>query len=327
MNPAPHTRYLRFPPSLPVLPRWLLALHYARGLVEFPFYWLAAIMLRAHGTAFRWQAFRAGLRLIAVGGNAADAYRCIVAPMDSVRHFEMDFFWRKARSIERGRVLDVSSPRLFTLMLLRGRPPLRADFLNPDEKDLQRTIHLADGLGLSGQCRFFPHRVDALEAAQESYDLVVCMSVLEHIVDDADALRSMWARVAPGGRLLLSVPCAARAVEEYTDLDEYGLLDADDRGFVFWQRYYDDAALAKLFAVVGEPVSREVFGERTPGTYDADVMEKRTRAAYPRWREQYTTARTYACYEKLANLPGIGVVAMEFVKSEVPGSIGRGEAR
>lgn len=318
MSTDARRRDLRFPPRLPRLPAWRRALYVGRSLVEFPFYWIAASALGAPGMAFRWYCFRAGLRLLPVKGSAADAYRCIVAPMDSVRHFEMDFFWRKAREGGYRNVLDISSPRLFTLLLLRAQPGLRADFLNPDENDLRLTVQLAVSLDLSERCRFESQRLESFEPGSSGYGLVVCMSVLEHIVDDLAALRTMWSLVAPGGRLLLSVPCAATAMEEFTDLDEYELLEKDERGFVFWQRYYDEAALERLFAITGPPASREVYGEREPGSYDADVVRKRSDPAYPRWREPYTTVRSYARHRKLSSLPGMGVVAMEFVKPAPP---------
>jgi SAM-dependent methyltransferase len=318
MSTDTRRRYLTFPPRLPGLPAWRRVLYVGRSLVEFPFYWIAAFALGVPGMAFRWYCFRTGLRLLAVKGSAADAYRCIVAPMDSVRHFEMDFFWTKARAGGYRNVLDISSPRLFTLLLLRAQPRLKADFLNPDAKDLRYTVRLAVALGLSDRCRFESQRLESFHPGAGGYGLVVCMSVLEHIVDDLAALRTMWSLVAPGGRLLLSVPCAATGMEEYTDLDEYELLEKDDRGFVFWQRYYDDDALARLFAITGQPASLEVYGERAPGRYDADVARKRTDPAYPRWREPYTTARTYARQPKLSSLPGMGVVAMEFVKPAPP---------
>ena len=143
------------------------------------------------------------------------------------------------------------------------------------------------------------------------------MSVLEHIVDDLAALRAMWDRVAPGGRMLLSVPCAARGLEEFTNVDEYGLLDADEAGFVFWQRYYDEERLQALFGIAGMPVSTGLYAERVPGTYDADVFAKRTNRFYPFWREPFATARTYARRENVATLSGMGVVALEFAKPPI----------
>ncbi|GGY15833.1 hypothetical protein GCM10008098_03670 [Rhodanobacter panaciterrae] len=316
-NASVRQRRLCFPPSAPALQGFQRVAYLLFGLAAFPFYWVAGAVRGVPGLRFRWKCFEVGVRLLFVRGHLADAYHCIVAPMDSVRYFEMDFFWRRAQALQPARVLDVSSPRLFTLLLLRSDQWVRADLLNPDEKDLARTSSLAQALQVDARCRFLELRIDALPVDASKYSLVVCMSVLEHIVEDIEALRIMWGRVEPGGRLLLSVPCSHNAVDEFTNVDEYGLLEHDHEGFVFWQRYYDEARLQALFAVTGEPVSRAIYAERNPGAYDADVYAKRTNSHYPRWREPYSTAKTYAYRDNVANLPGMGVVAMEFTKPTV----------
>lgn len=309
-------RRLEFPPQAAPptgIRRWV---HLLAGLVLFPFYWLAGALLGVPGMRFRLACLGAGLRLL-FAGHAADAYHCIVSPLDSVRHFEMWFFWRRLRALRPARVLDVSSPRLLALLALRADPGMRADLVNPDHKDLERTRTMAQGLGVDGRCRFFGVLVDALPADARDYPLVTCMSVLEHIVDDLGAVRTMWERVAPGGRLLLSVPCAAHALEEFTNVDEYGLLDPDAAGFVFWQRYYDESRLRAIFAITGVPVVRALYAERVPGVYDADVRAKRADPFYPRWREPLATARAYARRDNLATLSGMGVVALEFSKPAI----------
>lgn len=306
-------RRLRFPqaPSAPT-GMWRLA-YLLVGLMLFPFYWLAGALLGVPGLRFRYTCLVAGIRLL-FAGHAADAYRCIVAPLDSVRHFEMDFFWKRVRALRPERVLDVSSPRLLPLLLLRADPHVRADLVNPDIKDLARTRTMAQGLNVESRCHFFDVRIDALPDNARDYSLVTCMSVLEHIVDDLSAVRTMWDRVAPGGYLLLSMPCAAQLIEEFTNVDEYGLLDADADGFVFWQRYYDESRLQAIFAITGVPVARALYAERVPGAYDADVLAKRTDPFYPHWREPLATARTYARRDTIATLSGMGVVALEFAK-------------
>jgi len=309
-------RRIDFSTSAPPLTGVPRVAYLMAGLVLFPFYWLIGGLLGAPGMRFRFSCFFCGLRLL-LAGNFADAYRCIVFPLDSVRHFEMEFFWRRMREIRPARVLDVSSPRLLTLLNMRADARACADLVNPDVKDLERTRRMAHSLGIDDRCRFLDVLIEDLPGDACDYPLVTCMSVLEHIVDDVAALRTMWARVAPGGRLLLSVPCAAKGIEEFTNADEYGLLDADEAGFVFWQRYYDEERLQALFAITGMPVSSALYAERVPGAYDADVFAKRTNRFYPFWREPYATARTYARRENIANLSGMGVVALEFAKMAI----------
>ena len=309
-------RYIDFPGSAPPLTGARRIAYAMAGLALFPFYWLLGSLLGVPGMRFRFSCFSAGMRLL-LGGHFAEAYRCIVFPLDSVRHFEVEFFWNRMRALRPLHVLDVSSPRALNLLYLRADARTRVDLVNPDTKDLRRTRRMAQGLGVDDRCRFFDVLIDDLPADARDYPLVTCMSVLEHIVDDVSALRTMWSRVAPGGRLLLSVPCAAQGLEEFTNVDEYGLLDTDEAGFVFWQRYYDEARLATLFAITGQPVSSAIYAERVPGAYDADVFAKRTNRFYPFWREPYTTARTYARRENLATLSGMGVVALEFAKPAI----------
>lgn len=55
--------------------------------------------------------------------------------------------------------------------------------------------------------------VDAVE--QEGFDSVLCFNVLEHIEDDAAALRAFAARLAPGGRLFLLIPAHPRLYGGY----------------------------------------------------------------------------------------------------------------
>lgn len=306
-------RRIHFPPPAAAATGAPRTVHLALGLLAFPLYWMLGALAGVPGMAFRGRCLGAGMRLL-VAGNVADAYHCIVSPLDSVRHFEMDFFWRRIRALEPARILDVSSPRLLPMLALRVDRTARADLVNPDTKDLERTRSMASGLGVSSRCRFMDLRVEALPADANDYQLVTCMSVLEHIVNDLGAVRAMWSRVAPGGSMLLSVPCAAEAMEEFTNIDEYGLLAVDEDGFVFWQRYYDETRLEAIFAIVGRPVAQAIYAEREPGTYDDDVMDKRTNPFYPRWREPWKTARAYERHSRVATLKGMGVIAMEFVK-------------
>ncbi len=57
----------------------------------------------------------------------------------------------------------------------------------------------------------------AVEPAQQ-FDTVVCVNVLEHIEDDARALRCMASVLRPGGRILLYIPACQWA---YGALDEH----------------------------------------------------------------------------------------------------------
>lgn len=306
-------RYLQFPAELPSLSGVRRILHLARGVLAFPFWWFAAALSGAPAMRLRWRCLMIGLRLMG-SKDKATAYRCVVSPFDSVRHFEFDFFWSVARRSNAQRILDVSSPRLLPLLMVDRSPSMCVDIVNPDRLDLDRTRLLADFLGLSKRCRFMPVRVDDLRSSTDRFQLITSMSVLEHVEDDIEAVTILWSLLEPGGTLLVTVPCSQEYVEEFSTYDEYQLLKMGDDGFVFWQRYYDLPRLQRIFRVVGRPTRSVIYGENRSGLYDEDVVEKRTNPAYPHWQDSFRTARNYSIKGDFPSLAGMGVVGMEFTK-------------
>ena len=139
--------------------------------------------------------------------------------------------------------------------------------------------------------------------------------MIEHIPEDANAIESIWRLLKPGGKLILTVPCARVATEEYTNIDEYELFDRMDEQFVFWQRYYDRTALqSRIWDITGPPESFAIFGEKVAGSYDRNVMRKRSFANYPYWREPLMMAREYTYFDSVEALPSMGVIGMVFTK-------------
>ncbi len=49
-------------------------------------------------------------------------------------------------------------------------------------------------------------KIDVQEYAAKRFDTIICLNVLEHIQDDAKALRIFHKLLAPGGRLVLQIP-------------------------------------------------------------------------------------------------------------------------
>jgi SAM-dependent methyltransferase len=279
---------------------------------------LKATLNRGPGVAFHLAIALKASSLFFRGLPLRQIYRLIFAPMDTVRYFEFDFFWdclSEHKSF--GRYLDISSPRLFTLRALSSGRVDHAVIANPDKKDLDTTIELYEAAGVSNLCEFRCSLVSDLSNLSDSFDTVVCISVLEHIPTDAaaDALRSMWALVRPGGKLLLSVPCCANGYEEYLDFDEYGLLQADDSGFIFGQRFYDQEMIeSDIYGIVGEAKKFSIFGEKVDGTFVNDRNRKLTDPHYPFWLEASTISSEYAYFQSIQSLPGLGVIACEFIK-------------
>lgn len=312
----PTKRYLRFPPARPQRPafaRWLSRFH---AIACLPFVLPLAKRRGVPGFDTRMRCIALGLRALG-SGDLRNAFQLIAFPMDSFRYLEVDFARRAAREVMGGRYLDVSSPRLVPLMIIDECRSFQGELINPIVSDLDQTKEMVRSIGLERRCRARSAFIEHAPFADASFDLITSISVIEHIPGDTAAIMAMWRLLAPGGTLVVTVPCAQRYCDEYANLDEYQLLDKVDDGFVYWQRYYDEAALEqRIWSVTGRPVEMVIYGERKPGAYDANVLAKRTDPSYPYWREPLMLADEYRFYQRLAELPGMGVIAMRFVKSE-----------
>lgn len=307
--------YLRFPEPYKRVPRINRFAHALAGLLLFPIYWIIAYAMRTPGLGFRVLCAQKGVRLLFRERDYVRAYLLIVYPLDSVRYFEFDFMWNTIKRINIQSYLDVSSPRMLPLMIIDREECLVADLINPDKKDLPVTISLARAFGITGRCRFHSSLIEKAPLQSESFDLITSMSVIEHIPDDKGAIQKMWDLLKPGGVLLISVPCAAKAVEEYTNLNDYELISTDERGFVFWQRYYDESLILKnIYSTTGRPRRVRIYAEKEAGCYNRNVTQKRSDPYYPYWREPLMMGIQYEFKDRLADLPGMGVIAMEFVK-------------
>lgn len=88
---------------------------------------------------------------------------------------------------------------------------------------------------------------DGVRLEDGRYDLIVLLDVLEHIPEDRAALASLAAKLAPGGRLLLTVP-ALPALWSGHDVAHHH------------QRRYTRKALEKVVRASGfEPIHRSAF--------------------------------------------------------------------
>lgn len=246
--------------------------------------------------------------------RSTQVYDMFCFPMDSTRYFEFDFMWRRLEAMPVRHYLDVSSPRLLPLVFLQAHPEVAATLLNPDEPDLQQTRALVEASGMSGRCALHASTIGEMDLPAASFDVVTCISVLEHIRDDVEALRRMWAAVRPGGRLLLSLPCAARGEEQFLNIRTYAFAPVEADGRAFHQYVYDEPMLERLLAVTGRPAQMEVYGERKAGTHLRMYERKWIDGDYPFWKEPWFMALAFRRVEAIRALPGEGVVMMEFVR-------------
>ena len=296
-----------------------LLTHGLASVVLVPSYALAAAAIGTPGMRFHLEAVDAALRLAAHGGTRliAQAGRLALYPMDSTRYFEFDWVWSRLKRLRRVRAyLDVSSPRFLPLTYVRRSGVRHAWFVNPDKEDLATTERWAAALSLSNRCRFSPEPIESVVSADERFDAITSISVFEHIVDERPALENLRRLLAPGGSLLMTLPCTASGYNQYRDYDEYHLARPDADGRFFFQRFYDASSLReRIFSVLGEPRQVTVYGESEPGYFGRNAQQKMRGLPYPFWREGYMMGRHFQLYPSIDALPGEGVVALEFVNA------------
>jgi hypothetical protein len=293
-----------------------LATHALASVVLVPSYALAAAAIGTPGMRFHLEAVSAAIRLVTRGnGLVAQAGRLALYPMDSTRYFEFDWVWSRLQRL--GRVknyLDISSPRLLPLSYVRRSDVEHAWFVNPDTSDLETTRRWADALSLSNRCGFSDVPIQSNQLDGQRFDAITSISVFEHIVNEGPALARVRSLLAPGGTLLLTLPCTAQGYDQFRDYDEYHLAKPDADGRYFFQRFYDAASLRdRVFSILGEPRQMTVYGESEPGYFGRNAQQKMRGLSYPFWREGYMMGRHFRAYPSIDALPGEGVVALEFV--------------
>jgi SAM-dependent methyltransferase len=289
------------------------------GLLLTPVYWLLAACASVPGLGMRWKCTRLGLRLLFKHEGPLDlktVFLLLFYPLDSVRYFEFDFVRQAMPARAPEKYLDVSSPRLIYILYLLQHKNLAAELINPDKADLAETKSFVHAAGLEPRCRLHDCLIAAAPFAPGTFDLITCVSVMEHIPEDRAAIAKIWELLKPGGRFILTTPCAAATFEQYIDRDEYGLIGANAEGRTFWQRFYDPRLLEeRVYSITGRPIRTQIFGERAAGLFLKNSIRKRTDRFYPFWREPWMVGREYKYFNSIEELPGEGVIAMEFIKS------------
>lgn len=239
-------------------------------------------------------------------------------PVSIVRYFEFQFAFNAIEWDAANYCLDISSPRLFFIYLTSKHPHIQIEAINPDADDLNETAANLKILGLSEQVNLVSYDATQLPYPDNSFDVITSISVIEHIPEYGDtlAMKEMWRVLKPGGKLVITVPCARLYYEEWRDRDTYGLCSQQQHKKYFFQRFYDSTTIrSKLFSVIGlEPIRIEVFGEQIKGTFAN--YEKR-------WIELGITetikdplhiVKDYKVFPTIDALPGIGICGLVFEK-------------
>lgn len=167
------------------------------------------------------------------------------------------------------RILDVGSPKLLALYLAATLPCRvhSTDLQDPAIRTMwQRYFDALPKAMRRGHCGMEFQDGRCLAYADNAFDAVFSISVLEHIPDDGDsrAMAEIGRVLRPGGHAVIEVPYDHEARDTYLTADVY------ERRFtglpVFYQRHYDQISVRRrLIEPSGLEVERVVVvGERVP---------------------------------------------------------------
>ncbi|MCL6510085.1 MAG: class I SAM-dependent methyltransferase [Anaerolineae bacterium] len=317
--------YARIPPAARRPSRIVRLGYRLLGSALAPLTWLMAHTVSTPGLSFHPLCARLGWKMLfGPAGPLRDRrsplemrwlLHMVFSPMVLTRYFEFDFAWRHLPRRPVARYLDVSSPFTFPVVFMSEGGAAQADLINPDKHDLALIEQHIATCGLSGSCIAHGCLIEDAPFADASFDLITSISVIEHIPRDREAITKIWALLKPGGRLILTLPCASRGYALYTNVDHYGLLGSDEQGYTFLEYLYDEPMLSEhIYSVTGRPAHCELYGEKRDGTLRRELLRRWSGEYWRFWREPIWMGRHFRRFDSIAQLPGEGVIGLVFVK-------------
>jgi SAM-dependent methyltransferase len=179
----------------------------------------------------------------------------LLVPLDPWRYYELG---RVAEAQFAGRCLDVSSPKLLpSLLQHEGKGDWTA--IDLFEREIAAWREIDPGLALQVE--------DASDLPYEdsSFDHSICVSVVEHVPDDTQALAEIWRTLKPGGILHLTTNVALESRDVFVDEEPYGEASKSVDGKVFFERHYTEEDLERrLLARPWQTLDREFARQIDP---------------------------------------------------------------
>jgi SAM-dependent methyltransferase len=260
----------------------------------------SAVRPRAAGAPGWERLWRHSLRLAArwaatlpdhgLAGLKVATQRALV-PLDPWRYYEMG---RVADDEFAGECLDVSSPKLLPSLLQReGRGRWTATDLFSTEVEMWRAVDPDLRLEVADATK--------LHYADESFDHVLSVSVVEHIPGEGDsaAMAEFWRVLRPGGMLHMTTDVAPESRDILVDRKVYGEASQEVEGGVFFARNYSPEDLERriLATAPWEVEHREFARQRN------EELERRFYARAP-WSYLYGLGLRLRCPDNFDVTPG-----------------------
>lgn len=206
-----------------------------------------------------FQALAIALRSI-LAGDVKNGLKLLVASVGYWRFLPNALVLSVARQLRPARILDVSSPKLISLILAADYEILAIDLDDP-----QLATRWAKTARLLGRTRFSSRLENAcnLQIPDARYSFIYSLSVIEHIPDNGDtsAMHEIARVLTPGGQVLVEVPLRAEHKDIFTTYDSKGFPLAEKR---FYERHYSPETISRLMVPELRLVRKWAMGEYLP---------------------------------------------------------------
>lgn len=199
--------------------------------------------------------YRYGIKLgfkVLLRGHVKQAVRFLIIPVNYWRDIEYCLVYNASDFGRTDKILDVGSPKLLSLYLAKR---LGAEVFSTDIESYFVSLYTwLRRIENVSQEKFHVRVEDGrkLRFADNSFEKVYSISVIEHIPDDGDTecVKEIARVLKKGGVCAITVPFSPTPKVEYTEKDFYWSASSSVKsGQIFYQRRYNEDTLFERIIV------------------------------------------------------------------------------